>query len=145
MRLDKVMVAVKGDPAEEAAIRLACDVVEPTKGTVYVLYVIEVGRSQPVDVEDREATSRGEEVLQRAERLVQSQNRQRQAELLQARDVGPAVVREAIDKGVELVILALPYKRRHGAFNLGSAIPYILNHAPCRVIVLREPMLVPAR
>jgi nucleotide-binding universal stress UspA family protein len=145
MRLDKVMVAVKGDPTEEAAIRLACDVAEPAKGTVYVLHVIEVGRDQPVDVEDREATSRGEEVLQRAERLVRGQNLHVEAALLQARDVGPAVVREAIDKRVEIIILALSYKRRYGVFSLGSAVPYILNHAPCRVVVLREPVLAPVR
>lgn len=144
MRLDRVMVALKGDQGEEEAVRLACDVVEPTDGAVYLLHVIEVERAQPVDVEDREATSRGEEVLQRAERLVLSQSRQVQAELLQARDVGPAVVREAIDKSVQLIILSLPYKRRYGVFSLGSTVPYILNHAPCRVVVLREAMLVPA-
>ena len=145
MRLDRVMVALKGAQGEEEAVRLACDVVEPTKGTIYVLHVIEVGRDQPVDVEDREATGQGEEVLQRVERLIRGQNRQVKAELLQARDVGPAVVRESIDKGVQLIILALPYKRRYGVFSLGSAVPYILNHASCRVVVLREAMLVPAR
>ena len=145
MRLDRVMVALKGDQGEEEAIRLACDVVEPTKGTIYVLHVIEVGRDQPVDIENREATSQGEEVLLRAERLIRGQNRQVKAELLQARDVGPAVVREGIDKGVELIILSLPYKRRYGVFSLGSVVPYILNHASCRVVVLREAMLVPAR
>ena len=145
MRLDRVMVALKGGQGEEEAVRLACDVVEPAKGTIYVLHVIEVGREHPVDMEDREATSQGEEVLQRAERLIRGQNRQVKAELLQARDVGPAVVREGIDKGVELIILSLPYKRRYGVFSLGSVVPYILNHASCRVVVLREAMLVPVQ
>ena len=134
------MVAVKGDRSDEEAIKLACDLVRPTKGTIYALYVIEVGREQPVDVEDAAATSRGEEILQRVEGIAQDQKCQIEAELLQAREVGPAVVRQAMDKGVELVIVGLSYKKRYGAFSLGDTVPYVLKHAPCRVAVWREPI-----
>ena len=144
MQLERVMVAVKGDRSDEEAMNIACDLVRPAKGTVYALHVIEVGREKPVDVEDSLAARQGEEVLQRVEQLARSQHCQIEAELLQAREVGPAVVQEAIDKGVELIILGLPYKRRYGAFSEGNAVPYVLRHAPCRVVVWREPMRAPA-
>ena len=140
MQLDRVMVAVKDGNFDEEAVGVACDLVRPSKGTVYALHVIEVSRGDPVDVDDSVATRTGEEVLQQVEHLVRSRRCQVQAELLQARDVGPAVVQEAIDKEVDLIILGLPYKQKYGDFNEGNAVPYVLRHAPCRVVVWREPM-----
>ena len=54
-----------------------------------------------------------------------------------------AIVNEAIEREADLVLLGMPYKRRHGVFSMGEAIPYILRSAPCPVLVLREP--IPAR
>ena len=63
-----------------------------------------------------------------------------EATLLQARDVGPAVVQEAVERGAELIVMQMPYKKRFGSFTLGDTIPYIIKNAPCRVILCREAM-----
>ena len=57
--------------------------------------------------------------------------------------MGPAIVNEAVEREADLVLLGMPYKRRHGVFSMGEAVPYILRSAPCPVLVLREP--VPAQ
>ena len=61
--------------------------------------------------------------------------------LLQARDVGAAIVDEATERGADLLIAGLPFRRRFGGdFAIGRTIPYILKNAPCAVWVIREAM-----
>jgi nucleotide-binding universal stress UspA family protein len=61
--------------------------------------------------------------------------------LLQARDVGAALVDEATERQADLLILGLPYRMRFGGdFAIGRTIPYVLKNAPCSVWVVREPM-----
>ena len=61
-----------------------------------------------------------------------------EAELIQARDIGSAVVQEAVDREVDTIILGIPYKERYGSFSMGDTVPYLLKNAPCRVIVSRD-------
>ena len=61
--------------------------------------------------------------------------------LLQARDVGAAIVDEATERGADLIICGLPFRRRFGGdFAIGSTIPYVLKNAPCATWVVREAM-----
>jgi nucleotide-binding universal stress UspA family protein len=61
--------------------------------------------------------------------------------LLQARDVGAAIVDEATERGADLIICGLPFRRRFGGdFAIGRTIPYVLKNAPCAVWVAREAM-----
>ena len=50
---------------------------------------------------------------------------------------------EAIELGADAIIVGLPYRKRFGGdFAMGTTIPYILQNAPCQVIVVREPVPV---
>jgi nucleotide-binding universal stress UspA family protein len=61
--------------------------------------------------------------------------------LLQARDVGAALVDEATEQEADILILGLPYRKRFGGdFAIGRTVPYVLKNAPCEVWVVREPM-----
>ena len=61
--------------------------------------------------------------------------------LLQARDVGAAIVDEATERGADLLVVGLPYRKRFGGeFAIGRTIPYILQNAPCAVWVVRDPI-----
>ena len=61
-----------------------------------------------------------------------------ETEILQARETGPAIVDEAIERGVDVIIMGLKYEKRFGDFDMGTVVPYILRNAPCRVLVWRE-------
>ena len=61
--------------------------------------------------------------------------------LLQARDVGAALVDEAIERDADLLVVGLPYRTKFGGdFAMGRTIPYVLKNAPCAVWVVREPI-----
>ncbi len=73
------------------------------------------------------------------ERLGKSFHGRIQAEILRARDAGPAVVQEAEEREVEAIVMAMPYKKHHGMFSLGQTVPYILKNASCPVLLWRKP------
>ena len=136
-----MLLPVKGGAVEEEAIDLACELVKGSKGKVYATYVIEVPRDLPLDAEVAEETARGEIILKEVEKAVRKRHCQVEAQLLQARDAGPALVQEAAEKAVGVIVLALPYMRRLGNFTLGDTVPYILKNAPCQVLLWRNSMV----
>ena len=135
---EKILVPVGDNGSDERALRLAGEMAKANKATVEALYVIEVDRDQPLDAEIAQQTSRAERLLNRLERLGKEMKCSVEATLLQARDVGPAVVQAAVEGGCEMIVMQMPYKRRFGVFTLGEAIPYILENAPCQVLLCRD-------
>lgn len=140
MEISKALVAVKGERVDEEAIRLACTMARRRKGKVFVVYVIEVKRVLPLDAEIEPEIEKAEQVLKRAERIADEVDYEVETELLQAREVGPAIVDEAVERGVDTIFMGMAYKKRFGEFDLGSVIPYVLKNAPCRVLLWRETM-----
>jgi len=140
MRAKRVLVAVNGTSADEEAIRLSCGLAKKARGKVFVTYVIQVDRTLPLDAEVKAEMEKGEQVLSQAERIADDQDFCVETDLLQAREIGPAIVEEAIARRVDLVTIGLSYKRKFGEFSLGTVIPYVLRNAPCWVLISREPI-----
>lgn len=140
MKLEKILVAVSGKDADAEAVKLACDLAKKPKAKIYVVYVIEVKRSLPLDAVIESEIYKAEQALARAEDMASDMDYEVETDLIQGRDAGPALVDEAMEKEVDLVLMGFTYKKRFGVFNLGRVIPYVLEEAPCRVLLYREPM-----
>ena len=140
MKLKRILVAASGNGADEEAVKLACDLAKKSKAEVYVVYIIEVKRSLPLDAVITHEIQRAEEVLTRAEDIAAERDYEVETDLIQARDAGSAIVDEAMERDVDLILMGLTYKTRFGVFDLGSAIPHVLKEAPCRVLLCREPI-----
>ena len=138
MAVEKILVPVHGNSCDDNALRLASQIAKGTKAKVYALCVIQVKRELPLDAEISDETSRAEQVLHNLETLGKELKCPVEAMLLQARDVGPAIVQEAVEREVDLIVMQMPYKKRFGSFTLGDTVPFILKNAPCQVLVCRE-------
>ncbi len=140
MEFHKILVPVVGTEADEEAIRLACNLVKKkNKGKIYVVYVITIKRALPLDAEIEAEIKEGEEILDRIEQIAEEQDFENiETDILQARDAGPAIVDETVERGVDLILMGVKYKRRFGQFSLGSVAPYVLKNAPCRVILYHQ-------
>ncbi|MEA1958921.1 MAG: universal stress protein [Chloroflexota bacterium] len=140
MAITKFLVPVCGGKVDDETVRLACTIAEATKGKVYIIYVIEVARTLPLDAE-LELESKGAELLlSRAEKTAEAIGCEVETEILQAREKGPAIVDEAVERGVDMVIMGLRYEKKFGDFDMGDTVPYVMRNAPCRVLVWREPI-----
>ena len=133
-----MLVAVEGHSSDGDAVRLACDLLAPQKGKVYILYVIEVERGLPLDAEIVPATAKGYEVLKEMEEVARRYRCVTQAEMLQSRKAGLAVVQDAVDKEVDAIVLGAAYREKYGSISLGETVPYVLKNAPCKVILWRD-------
>lgn len=136
--LRSIMVPVDGSAASMEAVALACDIARKNKGKVYVVHVIEVKRTLPLDAELEPEAGAGESILAQAEQAAAEHDFQVEGELLQAREAGHAVVDEAMERGVNLIILGVEYTAPFGEYQLGRMPLYVLRSAPCEVWLCRH-------
>jgi nucleotide-binding universal stress UspA family protein len=139
MEFNKILIPVAGTQADEEAVKLACQLVKKkNKSKIYAVYVITVKRALPLDAEIESEIKEGEEILDRIERIAEELDSEIETDILQAREVGPAIVDETVDREVDLILIGITYKKRFGQFYLGSVVPYVLKNAPCRVILYHQ-------
>jgi nucleotide-binding universal stress UspA family protein len=138
MAFSRILVPVGGIPADEQAIRLACQVARQDKAKITAIHVIEVQRNLPLNAEDAAQMERGESVLARAEQIAKAARGSLETELLQARVAGSALVDEAGERGIDLIIMGIPDRKPLGDFYLGATTLYVLKNAACRVWLCRE-------
>jgi len=139
MAAKNILVPISGSGADEEAIQLACTLSKRYRAAIYVAYVIEVDRSLPLDAQIESEMEKAEEVLTHAEDLAAEEDCDIETDLLQAREAGPGIVNEAVERGADLIVMGVGYKKPLGIFDLGETIPYVLREAPCQVLLYRGP------
>ena len=139
-RLRSIIVPVEDSHASMQAVALACDIARRNKGKVYVLHVIEVKRALPLDALPEPEEAAGDRILSQAEEVAREQDYDVEIEILHAREAGPAIVDEAVERGADLIIMGMGYQQPFGEFQLGRVVQYVLKSAPCEVWVCRHPL-----
>jgi nucleotide-binding universal stress UspA family protein len=135
---DNVLLAVSGSPFDSHLVELACNVTQKTKSKLYVVHVLEVPRSLPLDASMAEESKRADAILTHVEDAAGKLKCQLESEIIQARDVAQTLVDEAADRQVGLLIMGMQRREKYGKFYLGTTIPAVLASARCRVWVIRE-------
>ncbi len=141
MRLDakRMLVPVDGSEISELAFRWACRTAREHKAKLHAVYVIEVPMELPLETEIRADIDRGEEILKRIEAIASKEKyKGAQATCLRARQPGPAIVMEADTRRSDLIVLAIPYKRRLGAWDMGPTAEYVFRNTNCQMILWRQ-------
>jgi nucleotide-binding universal stress UspA family protein len=137
MEFKKILVPIAGNKADAGTVELACNLARQQKSrrTILAVHVIPVGRSLPLDAEVETEVSRAEAILAKVEEQVKKLNCDVEIDILQAREVGAAIVDVAREHQVDLIVIGLTYKTQFGEFCLGDIAPYVLKNAPCRVLL----------
>ena len=138
MRLRRILVPVIGTQTDEEVIGLACRLARQDNSEVYTINIIILKRDLPIDAEIEPEIQKAEDILARIESIAAKQNCRVDTDVLQAREVGPAIVNEATEREVDLILMGASYKMRFGEFSLGEVVPYVLKNAPCRVILYHQ-------
>ena len=138
MEFKRILVPVVGNEADEEAMKLACRLAKKDKGKVWAVSIVAVKRALPLDAEIDSEIQNAENVLDAVENVAEEEDYEVETDILQARDAGPAIIDEAVERGVDLIVMGVKYKRRFGQFNVGSVVPYVLKNAPCPVILYQQ-------
>ena len=137
----RVVVALNGGTSDARIVRLAAETTRENKAEMIAIHVVEIDWTLPLDADIAGRSESVQRVLDMAETVAESARQRLEPVLLQARDVGAAIVDEASERGADLIVLGVPFRTRFGGdFAIGRTIPYVLQNAPCTVWVVREPM-----
>jgi nucleotide-binding universal stress UspA family protein len=136
-----VVIALNGGPTDARIVKLVVMLAKSFKAELFAVHVVEIDWTLPIDADVASGSEEAQRVLDLAEAVAESGKARMEPILLQARDVGAALVDEATERDADLLVLGLPYRKRFGGdFAIGRTIPYVLKNAPCAVWVVREPM-----
>lgn len=135
MEFDRILVPVAGTKADEGAVELACSLAKKIRSKIFAVHVIPIDRSLPIDAEIKPEIGRAEDILGQAEIIAREMGCVVETDILQAREVGPAIIDEAKEREIDLILIGVTYKKHYGQFCLGDVLPYVLENAPCRVLL----------
>ena len=137
----RVVIALNGGPSDARIVRLASTMAKGSDAELIAVHVVEIDWTLPLDADIAGNSEEAQRVLDMAEGVAESGKARLETILLQARDVGAALVDEASEREADLLVVGLPYRKRFGGdFAIGKTIPYVLKNAPCAVWVVREPI-----
>ncbi len=138
MEFNKILVPITGTKVDEEAMRLACRLTKKEKGKIWSVYVVTIKRSLPLDAEIASEISKAEEALDHIEMIAEEEDNEIETDILQAREAGPAIVEEAVERGIDIILMGASYKKRFGQFSLGDVAPYVLKNSVCPVILYHQ-------
>ncbi len=137
----RAVIALNGGPSDERIVALVAEVARNIKAELVAIHVVEIDWTLPLDADIAGRSEEVQRVLDAAEAVAEDHKMTLEPVLLQARDVGAAIVDETIERDADLLVVGLPYRKRFGGeFAMGRTIPYILQNAPCSVWVVRDPI-----
>jgi basic amino acid/polyamine antiporter, APA family len=136
MENPKVMVALRDTETAGSLTKLACQMASLAGTNVIALHVIEVPPGLPIDVMDPVFERPGQQVLSLARQIASNNfSMHISTKLLKARNAGEAIVGEAVEEGIDLLVIGYHHNHRLAETLLGSTVQHVTHHAPCRVLV----------
>jgi APA family basic amino acid/polyamine antiporter len=132
---NQILVPIVGSRITDEMMVLACQLATEKRSSIDGLYVIEVPMNLPLDarlVAEREKAGR---VLAAAGFIAEQFKVKFTPIVITARQAGRAIVDEAAARRSEVIILGSVKKRRIGDRAFGRTIDYVVQHAPCEVLI----------
>jgi nucleotide-binding universal stress UspA family protein len=137
----RAVIALNGGSTDDRIVQLVTGFNRGSSVELIAVHVVEVDWTLPLDADIAGNSEEAQRVLDMAESVAEDSKAKLEPVLLQARDVGAALVDEASERDADLLVVGLPYRKRFGGdFAIGRTIPYVLKNAPCAVWVVREPI-----
>ncbi|GIU99234.1 MAG: hypothetical protein KatS3mg014_0850 [Actinomycetota bacterium] len=130
--IERILVGTDGSPRAEEAARQALRLATALGASLDLVFVVDTTRPHPEDVE-----AEGEAALARLARLAADVGVQAPSRLV-AGDPGEALVEEAAEHGIDLIVLGPDAGVLGGAIRVGRVAAHVVREAPCSVMIARE-------
>ena len=137
MSYSRIICLVRGDDTDSDVVETAVDLSSGNSRSVRFVHVIVVDYRHPLDLTDSARYAQAERILRDAENISGLRNEARGA-ILQARSIGPILVREALDFGAEAIVLSAKIISMIDSKNLDPDSEYLMTSAPCAVVLVRQ-------
>lgn len=134
----RILVPLTGASVDTDVIRVAVSLAKPDHAEILAVHVIEVRWNLALDAVLEQETERGEVLLENAAKLAAQAGAKIESELLQAREAAAAIIDTARDRGADLILLGMPYRRRLGRTYVGRTVQNVYLGAHCAVLAYRQ-------
>ncbi len=132
---DQLLVPLVGSQVTDEMVVLACQLATERNSSIDALYVIEVPMNLPLDARLTQERERAKQVLDRAAVIADQFGVKMTPIVVTARQAGRAICEEAAARRSEVIILGAARKRRIAERVFGRTIDYVLDQAPCEVLI----------
>jgi nucleotide-binding universal stress UspA family protein len=137
---DQLLVPIVGSRITDEMMVLACQLATEKQSSVDALYVIEVPFNLPLDARLPQERENAKALLEQAAVIADQFGVEMTPIVVTARAAGRAIVDEAKERRSEVIILGATRKRRFTERAFGGTIDYVLQHAPCEVLINLVPL-----
>lgn len=137
------IAVVIGDRLDTNLIYLACQMAKGAKRKAHLVHIVEVPRTLPLNAVLNKESERADELLNGAMQIASKVGCEAVAEVVQARDAGPAIVEEAKDHHCSVIFIGFVRGAKNTSHDFSKIVSYVLTNATCRVWLVQDPC--PAR
>jgi basic amino acid/polyamine antiporter, APA family len=133
-----ILVPIASGYASDEAMDFACRLAAERRASIVAFTAISVPLDLPLDAELPEDVRESNEQLDEARAIGDSYGVRVIGRIARTRNIGRAIVDEAIRRNSEIIVMAGPRRVRlqRGRRQIfGDAVDFVLRHAPCRVMV----------
>ncbi|GCF08132.1 universal stress protein [Dictyobacter arantiisoli] len=135
-----IAVVISGDKLDTNLVYLGCQMAKGAKRKVHLVHVIEVPRALPLKAVLTQESEQADQMLNTAMGIAERVGCAAVAEIVQARDAGPAIVDEARDHNCALLLIGLIRNPNKSQSELNKTVSYVLANSPCRVWLVQDPV-----
>jgi len=132
---DQILVPIVGSRVTDEMMVLACQLATEKRSSIDGLYVIEVPLNLPLDARLVKERAKADTVLAAAALIASQFKVEFSPTVITARSAGRAIVEEAETRRSEVIILGTMRKRRIADRAFGRTTDYVVDHAPCEVLL----------
>jgi len=133
--IKKILVPTSGTTYSERGIELACRLGEEQKAEIYLVTVLEIPRTLPLEAPMPVAEVRAQEIIKEGETIVALRGLPGRGEVRRGRVAGEEIIRAAKDWEADLIVMGIRSEIRMAQEILGRTSDLVLRRAPCEVIV----------
>jgi APA family basic amino acid/polyamine antiporter len=131
----EILVPIVGTRVSDHMMVLACQLATEKKSSIAGLYVIEVPLNLPLDATLTRERAKANQVLKAAALIASQFKVPFTPHIVAARHAGRAIVDEAGVLHSEVIVLGTMRKRRIADRVFGRTSDYVIDHAPCEVLL----------
>ena len=130
-----ILMPIASDRVDDEMTATALRLASESRGSLVVMYPIEVPLSLPMSAPMEQQTLEAEGQLREAAALGREYGVDVVTRIVRTRNIGQAIVEEAERRGAEIIVLGARDRTRPGQRLFGPRVDYVLRHAHCRVMV----------
>jgi nucleotide-binding universal stress UspA family protein len=133
---NRILVPVQGKALSDRLVALGSQMARARQATIEVFYVIEVPWTLPLDAHLTDAEDLARQELERAQRIADRYGVRLETRVVNVRESGPAIVKEAAETNADIILMSdIPEPR--GRTRFSQATTHVFAHAPCEVLLDR--------